>query len=222
MSLCRARRTRSPWVRLCCIAVFTALASALCCFAAQAQAPTQIVRVEEDWELVVGTPDAGSVSPQVSCAFSPVGHVDSVYATLELNHQSLPEFVPGGLQLQVWNGESPLSSRKFPNSNVMGNAGETVRWTQSMRLDSEVLTFEITDGSSSTWGNFGGQGYLKASLFTTLTDLNEYDPAVSVKNTGIGYAANRVKSLTLKKVRLVTSTGEVLEDDTPRAVNHDQ
>jgi hypothetical protein len=185
---------------------------------AEGQALPQVVRVEEDWELVVGTPDADSDAPQVTCVVAPVGHVESFYAALEVNHQSEPEFVAGGLQLQIWAGESPVSSRKFPNGAVMAQAGETVRWTQSMQLEGGVLTFEIINGTSATWGMFGGQGYLKASVNTTLGNLNDYDPAVSVQNSGIGYAANRVQSLVLRRVRWITSIGEVLEDTTARPI----
>ena len=189
---------------------------------AAAQDPLQIVRVEEDWELVVGTPDPNSDGPQVACVISPLGDVNSVHAALELNHQSLPEFVPGGIQLQVWNDETPENSRKFPNGAVMALPGETIRWTQSMELEDGTLTFEVIDGTSSTWGSFGGQGYLKASGPATLANLNGYDPEVSVKNSGIAYAANRVQSLVLRKVRLITATGEVLEDDTARPVHQQQ
>lgn len=180
---------------------------------ARAQTSPEVVRVEEDWELVVAVPDPNSDAPQVSCLISPVGNTESVHAAFEMNYQSMPEFVAGGLQLQIWNNEEPLASRKFPNGAVMQTEGETVRWTQSMSLEGGLLTFEITGGSSSTWGAFGGQGYLKATVATSLENLNGYSPSVSTAGSGVGYAANRVESLKLRRVRLVTSTGEVLETE---------
>jgi len=51
-----------------------------------------------------------------------------------------------------------------------------------------------------------------------LPNLNGYDPNASVQNSGVGFASNRVQSLVLKAVRLVTSTGEVLQDTTLRPV----
>jgi len=194
------------------------------CFAAAAPAEDDavIVRVEEDWELVVQTPDANSHGPQVSCAISPIGNVDGVYGVFVVNHRSLPAFAGGGLQLQVWNDESPVSHRKFPNDAQMTQAGETVRWTQSMQLGDGLLEFEVTNGNSTTWGDFGGQGYLRITVTTDLANLDSYNPTVSVKNSGVGYAANRVQSLVLKRVRLVTSDGEVLEDDTARVVHQQE
>lgn len=182
----------------------------------------QVVRVEEDWELVVGTPDSDSVAPQVSSLISPVGDLESVHAAFELNHQSMPEFVAGGLQLQIWNGELPVASRKFPNGGVMRQADETVTWTQSMELSDGSLTFQITGGNSTSWGGFGGQGYLTSTVESPVADLNGYNPAVSVSNAGVSYAANRVQSFVLRRVRLTLATGEVLEDDTARSVYQQQ
>lgn len=185
---------------------------------AEAQSASDIVRVEEDWELVIGTPDPGTDAPQITCVLSPVGNIDSVYAAFAVNHQSLPDFLPGGLQLQIWDNELPQLSRKFPNCAIMAQAGETVSWTQSMALENGMLVFETLGGSSATWGNFGGQGYLKASVDPALANLNGYSPTVSVENSGISYAANRVQSLVLRRVRLFTSTGEMQEVDVSLAV----
>lgn len=193
------------------IFALSAFAWTACCETAAGQTTAEVVRVEEDWELVVGTPDANSAAPQLSCVISPVGNTESVHAAFEVNHQSMPDFVPGGLQLQIWNGEEPLASRKFPNGTVMQQQGETVQWTQSVSLEGGVLTFEILNGSSTSWGAFGGQGYLKAAVTSSLENLNGYSPSVSVANSGVSYAANRVESLTLRRVRLVKSDGEVLE-----------
>jgi len=185
---------------------------------ASAAEPLVVVRVEEDWELVVATPNPTSTAPQVTCALSPTSDVDAVYAAFELNHQSQPAFTPGGMQLQIWNNETPVSSHKFPQAGQMATPNETVRWTQTMALESGTLQFEITGGTSTTWGNFGGQGYLKAAVNTNLTDLNAYDPAVSVSNSGIGYAANRVEKLALKQVRVTLADGQVVVDATERLV----
>jgi hypothetical protein len=187
--------------------------------AAHAQTGPTIVCVEEDWELTIGTPDPDLDAPQVMCVMSPVGNVNSAYAAFELNAQSLPVFTPGGLQLQTWEGELAVSDRRFPNGSVMATPGEVVHWTQSMKLSGGQLTFEITNGSSTTWGSFGGQGYLKSTVGTSLSSLNAYDPAVSVKHSGVAYAGNRVQSLVLKRVRAVTATGEEVVDTTQRVVH---
>jgi len=189
---------------------------------ASAQSAPAIVRVEEDWELVVGDADPASDAPQVTCVISPNGSFDSLHATFVVNEQSLPIYEAGGLQLQLWEGEVPLTDRRFPNGNILSTAGEVIRWTQALELSGGMLTFEITDGTSTTWGSFGGQGYLKSSIATSLADLNAYDPAVSVEHSGVSYAGNRVVWLALKCVRAYTATGEEVEDATVRVVHSHQ
>jgi hypothetical protein len=177
-----------------------------------------ILRVEEDWELTVASPDSNSIAPQVTCAFFPGGS-DALYATFELNHQSQPDFVPGGMQLLVWDDETAISVRKFPHQGVLSTSSEKIRWTQTMTLKDGMLIFEVVAGDSTTWGSFGGQGYLRAGVATNLTNLNAYHPENSVSNSGVGYAANRVQSLGVRAVRLVSSEGEILSDPTDRMVH---
>jgi hypothetical protein len=186
----------------------------LCAACPAAQAET-VVRIEQDWELVVGTPDPDTDSPQVVCVISPVGNVQSLYAAFELNQQSLPEFNAGGMQLQVWSGETTLVEKHAADGVLLEQEGETIDWTQSMELCDGVLAFEITNGASDTWGAFGG---LRATVNTTLADLNGYDPAVSVRNSGAGFASNRVGSLVIKRTRFITAGGQIIEDDTQRTV----
>lgn len=186
--------------------------------AAWGQSPA-VVRVEEDWELVIATPDVDSDSPQVTCVISPSGDTDSLYATFEVNHRSLPAFTPGGLQLQVWSGETALAQHAAPNTEQLNVPGEVIRWTQAMDVSTGHLVFEIINGTSSTWGEFGGQGYLRAVVPSAVADLNGYQPDVSVRNSGAGYAANRVQSLVLKRVRYFLADGQQVVDTTERVVH---
>ena len=87
-----------------------------------------------------------------------------------------------------------------------------------MALDSGQLIVEVINGSSTTWGSFGSPGDLRASTATNFSDLNGYTPTFSVENSGVGYAANRVQSITVKRVRRIMATGEVVEDATQRTV----
>lgn len=178
-----------------------------------------VVRVEEDWELVVAAPDPDSDAPQITCTISPTGQIASIHAAFDLNQRSLPDFQAGGLQLQVWDGETPVCAKTAPSGALMATPGEVVRWTQTMQLSESGLVFEITNGDSTTWGSFGGQGYLKAILPTQLSSLDGYNPSVSVENSGVGYAGNRVQLLVLKRVRYYTSDGQQWEDTIERIVH---
>lgn len=197
------------------------LVTSLACLAASSFGPPpvaaddpgsspRIVRVEEDWELQVATPDPNNDAPQISVVFAPTADVDWAYAEFDINHHSHPDFIAGGLQLQVWSGGRPIVVNNDPDGGVISQPQERVRWTQSMHLDDGVLTFAITGGTSTTWGAFGGDGKLSIRTAAPLADLNGYDTAVSLKNSGVGFAANRVQSLKIVAVRRYTADGTVL------------
>lgn len=177
-----------------------------------------VVRIEEDWELTLSSPDADSVAPQVTTSLSPLGNVNGLHATFELNHQTAPDFAAGGLHLHMWNGEQRLASVNHSNNGVAQTSGEVVRWTQALSINDGQLTVEIKSGTSTTWGHFGN-GSFRASVATTLTNLDGYSPEVTVSQSGVGFAGNRVQSFKLTKVRAKLSTGQVVEDNTVRVVH---
>ncbi len=198
---------------------------ALVCLAAAttgafAQDSSTVVRVEEDWELIVDIPEPDKEAPQVACLISPVGNAGSVYALFTINHHTIPEYVAGGLQLQIWNGSEPLTERSFRHQTLMHTQGETVTWTQAMEINgnSGTLEFEVLGGASTTWGEFGVQDNLKISVATPLQNLNEYSPEVSTVHSDIEYADNLARSLTLKRIRVYTADGEMVEFTTPLVV----
>lgn len=179
----------------------------------------QVVTIEEDWELTILDPDPDSASPQIACVLAPLGHVDGLHAVFEINHRTQPDFTSGGMQLQLWNGESLNAYGNYPNPSLLNSPSETIRWTQRMHLEGGQLIMEITNGASTTWGSFGGQGYLRHAVPTDLSNLNSYLPSVVVAKSGISYAANRVGHLVLKEIRLVTSNGDTHIDNTARFVH---
>lgn len=204
------------------VALLVVLAYLGACALVRAQAPAAAVfSVQEDWELVVGDPDPNSNAPQVTCVISPVGHVDSLHAAFEINHQTEPAYEAGGLQLQVWEGEQHLNTKWFPEHNQLSTTNETVEWTQQLVLSGGELTFAIASGESNTWGSFGGK--LRTTVGSTLANLDAYDPEVSVANSGVGFAGNRVVSLVLKSVRRYDANGTLVsEDNNPRVVHQHQ
>jgi hypothetical protein len=176
----------------------------------------QIVRIEEDWRLVVATPEVSSNSPQVVCAMYPSGGDEGDYMAFELNHQSQPGYATGGLHLHAWDGEHLLGSAHTQSAVSMRHQQEQIEWTQTMTLSDGLLTYEVIQGTSETWGAFGA-GELKVSVNSNLENLNGYNVEATLAGSGVGFGANRVTSLTLRNVRLVTSTGQIIEVP----VNHD-
>ena len=137
-----------------------------------------IIRVEEDWELVVIDPDPDSSGPQINCLISPIGNANGTYATLELNHHSLNSDEEGGMQLQVWDGESRVGPAKVVTAATLSTLWETISWTQSMRVSGTGLVFEVINGNSETWTKFGTD--TMSTTDTTLkTDYTSTDYALT-------------------------------------------
>ena len=174
-----------------------------------------IVRIEEDWELVVTTPETTSNSPQVTCAMSATGTDESDYMSFEMNLQSQPSYAIGGLHLHAWNGDYLRGSAHAQSGVPVQDSDELITWTQSMTVSNGTLTYEITNGSSTTWGSFG-DGELKLTVSTARTDLHSYQVEGSLSGSGVGFGANRVSALRLKKVRFITNGGQVYD----ATINH--
>ena len=89
-----------------------------------------------------------------------------------------------------------------------------MHWAQRLSLSDGSLTFEVVDGESQTWNTFGGED-LSLSASTSLTSLDGYHPGLSISESQVGFAENRVTSLTLTKLIWVTEDGVVHEHDAP-------
>jgi hypothetical protein len=169
----------------------------------------QVIKIEEDWRLEVGEPDGNVTAPQITTTVSPRPDLDGIHAIFNLNHQALDQFAPGGMQLQVWNGESPVSFVQIAPDAEFETTGEVVTWTQRMTLHDGRLYFRVKNGNSTTWGEFGNDYSLLESVSSNLPNLNGYNPTLSVENSGVTFAANRVDCLILERVRIYTSDGQV-------------
>jgi hypothetical protein len=181
----------------------------------------QIVRVEEDWKLVLNEPNDAVNAPQFHTVMSPYGNVDSVYLQATWNYQEEPDFAAGGLQLQAWNGEECALSRGFLDGRQLSTDAETVTWTQVLDINESIVSFEIINGRSVTWGSFGG-GSMKLQGELYPADLNAYSPQVSRANSFVSYGSNRVDLLVITEVRYYGREGLLHRDTTPKVVLQNQ
>ncbi len=176
--------------------------------------PPRVISVEEHWELHISQPDQDMSAPQTTMVMSPSGDLDSAYFLLTLNHSTVPDYRPGGMQVQLWDGSNLVDNHVADEGEALSHNDETVSWVQRMSLEDGTLTFQVLGGSSETWGSFGGAD-LTLSTATSLTGLNSYLPAVSLTESEVGYAENRVVSLVLTKLVWVTEDGVVHEQNAP-------
>ena len=166
-----------------------------------------VIRVEEDWKLVVREPDAERGLPQFVNVISPIGSVGIRFGVFELNCRSEPDYAAGGLQIQSWFGNSLTHQHNSPKQATLFKPGEVIEYTVAMYLQDGKLQYEIINGESETWGSFGGQGYLKITENTRLTNLALYDPSISLANSRLLGGAHRMECAHLKAVRRFRADG---------------
>src|SRR5690348_6875547 len=90
---------------------------------AQVSLPLLPDRVEEDWELVIATPDTVGAGPQMTTSMSPVADDTGPFVAFDLNYREYPDFVAGGMQVQVWS-EKQLLATASQASAQCNTAGE--------------------------------------------------------------------------------------------------
>jgi hypothetical protein len=199
---------------LCAAAVLVALP-------AWAQSASRILSIEEHWSLKIGEPEPDRSSPQTSMVMSPTGDLDGPYFLFTLNHRTVPQYEPGGMQVQLWDGDAAVDEQVGAAEGPLSVPNEEIRWVQRLEIDGGALKFQVLNGTSQTWGPFGGNGVLKLAVPTTLTELNSYRPAVSLSESEVGYAGNRVVSLSLDKLVWRTEDGQVHELNAPIDIDTD-
>ena len=178
-----------------------------------------ILKVEEDWVLVVRNPEAEAALPKVLNTISAFPRLLIPYAIFELNHSSMPEFNNGGMQIQGWYGQNAYYYKNGSKFNTLAIPDETIKYTLRMEAEPDAgkLHYEVTNGDSQSWGKFGGQGLLKLSLPSLLvTKLNYYTPLTSIKNAEVTEGAHNVSAFYLNEVRYYTKDGLFKTDNTRR------
>jgi hypothetical protein len=123
------------------------------------------------------------------------------------------------MQLQSWHGQDVHQYHDHPNYSALGTSGEVITFTVVMSVESGTLKFEVINGHSTTWGSFGGQGYLKSTIQSQLENLDTYNLQTSVKQSRIGFASHRVERFSRTAVRLF-SGDELLGSQTDEQVVH--
>jgi hypothetical protein len=173
--------------------------------------------VEEDWQLVVATPDPVGIGPQITTCMDPDPSTPPTFIAFDMNYVEYPAFSPGGMQVQVWSSGN-VASYASQGTAQFNTPNETVTWTQHMSIRAGQVKYRIKNGQSTTWGAFGGGGTLSVNLPTTLTDMGAYDPSDSVKRSGVSWESNLVQSLTLVQVRYYANRQLISTDKTPKVV----
>jgi hypothetical protein len=197
----------------------------LCCAVALICGPSaasaqDLVKVEENWELVLGEPETITAGPQVMTTMGPFTHLDDTYFTFELNHLSAPSWSPGGLHVHKWYSEAREGTYSRADRSLLRYDNEVLTWTQVLSISNNKLRFQINNGVSLTWGSFGHTGLMAVEKNWGANHINGYSPEMSVAQSGVSYAGNRVKSLKIKSIKQTYSNGTIVVDPTERVVHY--
>ncbi len=133
---------------------------------------------------------------------------------VDLNYGTSPSFSTGGIQVRACIEDDCFQQARVLDGIRLEHASETVDWTQVVQLTENGFSFGIVNGSSDTWGNFGGTStaiYVKYSAIGGSFSLDSYEPQASLDNSGVTYANNRVGHLRLKKIRVHLANGQISE-----------
>lgn len=174
-----------------------------------ASAQTNLMRIEEDWELELREPDTRLDAPQILIVLNPLGETSSDHFEVDLNHASIPNYSSGGLQIRAMSDGKCSDQQRLLDGQRLNTDADVIRWTQIVERQAAGFAFGIIAGSAASWGQFGD-----ASTFVSLKTGNpsfNYSASQSVEHSGITYAGNRVERLTLCRVRLVDSSGASTE-----------
>jgi hypothetical protein len=181
-------------------------------------APPVIDHVEEDWQVVIDTPDTTANGPQITTTMSPYGdNTAGPYPAFDMNYREYPTYVPGGMQIQVWNSTA-LAGLATQGRAQLNTQGETITWTQAMTLLGGNVIYTVNNGDSQTWGDFGENGQLTVTYASSLTDLSAYSPDVSAANSGVTWQSNHVTSMAIVQVRYYSQGQLILTDTTRRDI----
>jgi hypothetical protein len=178
-----------------------------------------ISRVEEDWQITVGTPDPNFNAPQITMVMTPYPGTTGHHAVFEINSQTQPNYAAGGMQLQRWFGCENFADVVSPgNTAVMQTPGEVVTFTMSMEVDGSTLTFGVSNGNSQTWGSFGNGQSMALSVGFENTNLNSYDSSQSLANSYVGFGSNRVQQVIRTAVRYYSNGNLIATDSTQQVL----
>lgn len=192
------------------VSSFFCVTALLCCAQPQAWADQTVLRIEEDWELHIQTPDEHLNAPQVTTTMKPFGSASDVFFQVHLNHASVPTYAAGGLQVAAFNDADCVDQQRILDGVKLNQQSEQVRWTQVLIQDEQGIHFGVVTGSGASWGHFGGAATF-VHMSSSAGTLANYSIQQSAENSGVTYAGNRVERLRLTKVRFFFASGDVVE-----------
>lgn len=182
--------------------------------------PSGVTRVEEDWKIIVDNPSPETDSPQLTLVFGPSDPESGTHAIFELNHSTQPDFWEGGMQLQCWWGEQLLGYKNQHHPAELYHENETITFTTGTSIAENRIRMDVTNGHSQSFGDFGGETYLRISVVTNRANLDDFDPDFSLTHSRCGWGSNHVRKFCRTAIRYYNADGDVVAQDSTERVIH--
>lgn len=162
-------------------------------------------RIEEDWELVLATPDGEAASPQIALQMKPESS-SPLTGMFLINYHDTPAYTAGGVQIQMWDRNTNVATADYPASTLT-TQDEVIPFTLYMDRSTGNLRYGVCGGSCITWGDLAAAPEeIGVETPDNSTSFPQYDSAFSLRNAEIVCGATRVKSLRLLEVRKYYAT----------------
>lgn len=190
-------------------ALAVAAAGVLALPAAAAAQIGPIVRVEQDWEVVIKSPDTNRATPQLALWMRPDPALDAGFL-VTINYQDTPAFATGGVGIQGWHQDACLGSR----SHLLGRSpekDERIEITTFMEIANGKASFGVSKGKSKTFGDLSKAGLTVANVQAGTTSLARYSTQDSVDNCLFTASPERVGMVKITQVRAYDAKGVKLD-----------
>jgi hypothetical protein len=158
--------------------------------------------------LIVGDPEPDVDAPQIITIFGPRNPLTGLHAVYEINHSTMPDYSEGGMQLQAWSGNTLVGYKSQFAPAELNVTDEVITYTTGVEVQTDGrIRMEVINGVSATWGDFDGDRALRLRVASDIENLNDWDPLDSVKNSRIGYGANRIVMFKRTEIRYYNQGG---------------
>ncbi|HEX4591084.1 MAG TPA: hypothetical protein VH120_14195 [Gemmataceae bacterium] len=169
-----------------------------------------IVTIEQDWTIVLNTPDSTSGFPQIAIPIRGDVTNQDHGALLLINLSDYPSYIQGGLQTQLWDstGTVCLAHSTSTATGCLSNSGETIRFTVFyVTSGTGIVSMGIKSGRSLDWGDWtkAGLTIVGAETIASFPNVNAQDTA---DTTEILSGSDRIKSMTINAWRTYDAMGK--------------
>jgi hypothetical protein len=178
-----------------------------------AEGGKHVVRVEEHWKVRVSFPDPAKDLPQFSFVLTPTRDFNGPHMVVALNHHTEPQFAPGGVQLQSYDGPQLISVHSKLHGKRLWQTDDDIEVRMAIEVVDGALKYEVFKLKGKSWGDNKDSQWLFVSQPTSLPHLDNYDAALTHTWTGAGAGVHCLEKAEVTKVRYTFSDGKDIDVD---------